>query len=89
MCETRAREPDPGVETLFIEPGRPWGNGYVESSNGKIRDELLNREVFTTMTETKILIEEWRREYNQVQPHSALVYQPPAPEVIMPVTLTL
>jgi len=77
-----------GVKTLFIEPGSPWENGYIESFNGKLRDELLNREMFTTLTEAKILIEEWRKEYNQVRPHSALGYRPPAPEAIIAVTLT-
>ena len=60
------------VQTLFIEPGSPWENGYVESFNGKLRDELLDREIFYTLTEAKILIERWRREYNTVRPHSAL-----------------
>ena len=77
-----------GVKTLFIEPGSPWENGYIESFNGKLRDELLNREIFTTLTEAKVLIEQWRREYNQVRPHSSLGYRPPAPEAIIPVTLT-
>jgi transposase InsO family protein len=77
-----------GVKTLFIEPGSPWENGYIESFNGKLRDELLNREIFTTLTEAKILIEQWRREYNQVRPHSSLGYRPPAPEAKIPVTLT-
>ena len=77
-----------GVKTLFIEPGSPWENGYIESFNGKLRDELLNREIFTTLTEAMILIEQWRREYNQVRPHSSLGYRPPAPEAKMPVTLT-
>jgi putative transposase len=72
-----------GVKTLFIEPGSPWENGYIESFNGKLRDELLNREIFTTLTEAKILIEQWRREYNQIRPHSALEYQPPAPAAIL------
>ncbi len=76
------------VTTLFIEPGSPWENGYIESFNGKLRDDLLDREIFTTLTEAKILIEEWRKEYNQVRPHSALDYRPPAPEVIVPLTLT-
>jgi transposase InsO family protein len=76
------------VKTLFIEPGSPWENGYIESFNGKLRDELLNREIFTTLTEAKILIEQWRREYNQVRPHSSLGYRPPAPETRIPVTLT-
>ena len=61
-----------GVKTLFIEPGSPWENGYIESFNGKLRDELLNREIFYTLEEAKILIEKWRKEYNQVRPHSAL-----------------
>ncbi len=77
-----------GVKTLFIEPGSPWENGYIESFNGKLRDELLNREVFYTLQEAKVLIEQWRQEYNQVRPHSALRYQPPAPEARISVTLT-
>ncbi len=68
-----------GVRTLFIEPGSPWENGYVESFNGKLRDELLNREIFYTLTEAKVLIERWRQEYNTVRPHSSLGYRPPAP----------
>ena len=71
-----------GVGTLFIEPGSPWENGYIESFNGKLRDELLNREIFYTMKEARILIEQWRRHYNGVRPHSALGYRPPAPETI-------
>jgi len=77
-----------GIKTLFIEPGSPWENGYIESFNGKLRDELLNREVFYTLTEAKVLIEQWRKEYNQVRPHSSLGYRPPAPEARIPVTLT-
>lgn len=77
-----------GVKTLFIEPGSPWENGYIESFNGKLRDELLNREVFTTLEEARVLIEQWRREYNQVRPHSALGYRPPAPEAILTVVTT-
>ncbi len=72
------------VQTLFIEPGSPWENGYVESFNGKLRDELLDREIFYTLTEAQILIERWRRQYNTVRPHSALGYRPPAPEAVMP-----
>ena len=68
-----------GMKTLFIEPGSPWENGYIESFNGKLRDELLNREIFTTLEEARVLIEQWRREYNQVRPHSSLGYRPPAP----------
>ena len=75
-----------GVKTLFIEPGSPWENGYIESFNGKLRDELLNREIFTTLIEARILIEQWRKEYNQVRPHSALGYQPPVPEAILTMT---
>jgi transposase InsO family protein len=78
-----------GVRTLFIEPGSPWENGYIESFNGKLRDELLNREIFTTLTEAKVLIADWRKEYNQVRPHSSLGYRPPAPEARMLETLTL
>ena len=71
-----------GVKTLFIEPGSPWENGYVESFNGKLRDELLNGEIFTTLLEAKVLIENWRREYNHIRPHSSLGYRPPAPQAI-------
>jgi putative transposase len=73
-----------GVKTLFIEPGSPWENGYIESFNGKLRDELLDREIFTTLLEAKVLIGSWRKEYNQVRPHSSLGYRPPAPEAIQP-----
>jgi putative transposase len=75
-----------GVKTLFIERGSPWENGYIESFNGKLRDELLNREIFTTLEEAKVLIESWRKEYNQVRPHSSLGYQPPTPEAILVTT---
>jgi transposase InsO family protein len=68
-----------GVQSLFIEPGSPWENGYNESFNGKLRDELLDREIFYTMQEARILIEGWRKHYNTVRPHSALGYRPPAP----------
>lgn len=73
-----------GVQTLFIEPGSPWENGYVESFNGKLRDELLNGEIFYTLREAKIMIERWRDEYNRVRPHSSLGYRPPAPETRSP-----
>jgi len=72
-----------GVRTLFIEPGSPWENGYIESFIGKLRDELLNREIFYTLKEATILIEQWRRHYNGVRPHSALIYRPPAPKTIV------
>lgn len=71
------------VAPLFIEPGSPWENGYVESFNGKMRDKLLAREIFYSLTEAQILIEDWRVYYNQVRPHSALGYQPPAPAAIL------
>ena len=73
-----------GTKTLFIEPGSPWENGYNESFNGKLRDEFLNREVFYTLQELQILLEQWRRTYNQIRPHSALGYRPPAPQTILP-----
>ncbi len=75
------------VKPLFIEPGSPWENGYIESFNGKMRDELLNGEIFYTLKEAEILIEMWRKEYNTVRPHSALGYKPPVPEsIIIPTT---
>jgi putative transposase len=77
-----------GVKTLFIEPGSPWENGYIESFNGKLRDELLNREVFTTLTEAEVLIEQWRMDYNHIRPHSSLGYRPPVPEAVMVKILT-
>jgi transposase InsO family protein len=76
-----------GVKTLFIEPGSPWENGYIESFNGKLRDELLAREQFDTLLESKVLIERWRTHYNTVRPHSSLGYRPPAPEAIQPHSL--
>jgi putative transposase len=76
-----------GVKTLFIEPGSPWENGYIESFNGKLRDELLNGEIFDTVIEARVVIEQWRREYNQRRPHSALGYRPPAPEAFLPVQI--
>ena len=72
-----------GAKTLYIEPGSPWENGYVESFNGKLMDELLDREVFYTLKEVEVVVEQWRREYNQIRPHSALGYRPPAPEAIL------
>ena len=73
-----------GVKNLFIELGSPWENGYNESFNGKLRDELLNGELFTSLKEAQILIERWRREYNGFRPHSALNYQPPTPSAVLP-----
>jgi putative transposase len=75
-----------GVTTLYIEPGSPWENGYIESFNGKLSDELLDGEVFDTLLEAKVLIERWRVLYNTVRPHSSLGYRPPAPEAIAPWT---
>lgn len=72
-----------GVQTLYIEPGSPWENGYNESFNGKLRDELLNREIFYTLKEAQVLIEQWRQQYNTIRPHSALNYRPPAPEAVV------
>jgi putative transposase len=76
------------VKTLLIEPGSPWENGYIESFNGKLRDEVLNREVFYTLQEAKVLLGQWREEYNLIRPHSSLNYRPPAPEAKMTVILT-
>ncbi len=76
--------PRVGVKTLYIEPGSPWENGYNESFNGKLRDELLNGEIFYTLKEAKVLIEQWRNHYNTVRPHGALGYRPPAPRTILP-----
>jgi putative transposase len=73
-----------GVKTLYIEPGSPWENGYIESFNGKLRDELLNGEIFDTVIEARIIIERWRKQYNTKRPHSSLGYRPPAPEAILP-----
>jgi putative transposase len=73
---------DLGVTTLFIEPASPWENGYIESFNGKLRDELLNGEIFYTLKETQILIGQWRRGYNHLRPHSSLGGRPPVPETI-------
>ena len=72
------------VQTMYIEPGSPWENGYIESFNGKLRDEVLYREVFDTLLETKVLVERWRREYNHIRSHSSLGYRPTAPEGIIP-----
>jgi putative transposase len=72
-----------GVTTLFIEPGSPWQNGYVEPFNGKFRDELLNSELFYIVNEEQILIEHWRKEYNHIRLHSSLGGRPPAPETIV------
>ena len=71
-----------GVRTLYIEPGSPWENGYIESFNGRLRDEFLNGEIFYTLREAQVLIEMWRKDYNTIRPHSSLGYKPPRPESI-------
>ena len=73
-----------GARTAFIEPGSPWENGYCESFNSKLRDELLKGEIFYTLDEAQVIIESWRRHYNTVRPHSSLGCRPPAPEVLIP-----
>ena len=73
-----------GAKTAYIEPGSPWENGYCESSNGRMRDELLNGEIFDSLREVQIIIERWRNHYNTKRPHSALGYRPPAPDAIVP-----
>ena len=73
-----------GAKTAYIEPGSPWENGYCESFNSKLRDELLNGEIFYSLEEAKVIIESWRRHYNTVRPHSSLGYRVPAPQVFIP-----
>jgi transposase InsO family protein len=73
-----------GTKSLYIEPGSPWENGYCESFNGKLRDELLNGEIFYSLKEAKVIIEQWRNHYNTKRPHSALGYRPPAPVTVAP-----
>jgi putative transposase len=73
-----------GTKTAYIEPGSPWENGYCESFNGRLRDELLDGEIFYTLKEAQVVIEHWRNHYNTRRPHSALGYRPPASEVAMP-----
>jgi transposase InsO family protein len=68
-----------GAKTAFIEPGSPWENGYCESFNSKLRDELLNGELFYSLAQAKIVIESWRQHYTTLRPHSSLSYRPPAP----------
>ena len=73
-----------GAKTAYITPGSPWENGYVESFNARLRDELLNGEIFYSLREAQVIIESWRRHYNLVRPHQSLGYRPPAPEVFVP-----
>lgn len=73
-----------GARTAYIEPGSPWENGFIESFNARLRDELLNGEIFFSLKEAQIVIESWRRHFNTVRPHGSLGYRPPAPEVLIP-----
>jgi transposase InsO family protein len=73
-----------GAKTLYIEPGSPWENGYCESFNGKLRDELLNGEIFYSLKEARIVTAQWRKHYNTIRPHSSLGYRPPAPQASNP-----
>lgn len=73
-----------GAKTAYIAPGSPWENGYIESFNARLRDELLDGEIFYTLNEARIVIESWRRHYNTVRPHESLGYRPTAPEVFVP-----
>jgi transposase InsO family protein len=73
-----------GAKTAYIEPGSPWENGYIESFNARLRDELLNGEIFYTLAEARVIVESWRRFYNTLRPHGSLGYRPPAPEVFIP-----
>ena len=72
-----------GAKTAYIAPGSPWENGYIESFNARLRDELLDGEIFYTLKEAQIIVESWRRHYNTVRPHASLGYRPPAPEVFV------
>lgn len=73
-----------GARTAYIAPGSPWENGYIESFNARLRDELLNGEIFYSLNEARIIIENWRQHYNRIRPHASLGYRPPAPEVFVP-----
>ena len=73
-----------GAKTAYIAPGSPWENGYVESFNARLRDELLEGEIFYSLREAEVVIESWRRHYNGVRPRASLGFRPPAPEVVLP-----
>jgi putative transposase len=73
-----------GAKTAYIEPGSAWENGYIESFNARLRDELFNGEIFYSLKEAQIIIEQWRQHYNTKRPHSAIGYRPPTPETIIP-----
>jgi len=77
-----------GAKTAYIAPGSPWENGFIESFNARLRDELLDGEIFYSLKEAKIVIESWRRHYNTLRPHGSLGYKPPAPEVFVPALST-
>ena len=72
------------LQPLFIEPGSPWENGFIESFNARMRDELLNGEIFFTLLEARVIIEMWVKHYNTIRPHSSLGYKPPVPETLQP-----
>ncbi len=78
-----------GARTLYIEPGSPWENGSCESFNGKLRDECLNGEIFYSLKEATVVIEQWRNQYNTIRPHSSLNYRPPAPQTSTALSLHL
>ena len=77
-----------GAKTAYITPGSPWENGYIESFNARLRDELLDGEIFYSLKEARVVMESWRRHYNTKRPHGSLGYKPPAPEVFVPAFVT-
>src|ERR671912_417573 len=77
-----------GAKTAYIAPGSPWENGFIESFNARLRDELLDGEIFYSLREAQVVIESWRRHYNQVRPHASLGYRAPAPEIVLPALAT-
>src|SRR5215208_7161527 len=86
QCRSGSRPwaPRRRTKTAYIERGSPWENGYGESFNARLRDELLNGEIFYTLREAKVVIESWRQHSNSVRPHASLGYRPPAPELFVP-----
>lgn len=72
-----------GAKTAYIAPGSPWENGFAESFNARLRDELINGEIFYSLAEARVIIEAWRRHFNAVRPHASLGYRTPAPEVFL------
>ena len=77
-----------GSKTAYITPGSPWENGFIESFNARLRDELLDGEIFYSLKEVRVVVESWRRHYNTKRPHGSLGYKPPAPEVYVPAFVT-